>query len=649
MILQVALGATISLAQSSEIPERRDFPVNPEVQACENFYDHACSKVISSFKLRDDRSYHGFAFSDSDERLLNAKQKFLGNLATATQLSPRGKQLQTNYRACMNVEARKAEEKAYVSSILDTVNKVTDRQQFLDWVGQRGVDGDFAFANVGTYPNQEDSDWNDVLVDVSLKSLPERSYYDNAALAKDYQAVLQTFFTTIGLAKPQELATKVFDLEKEFAQKYPLPAELRELVNKPTSTTKEALLKNYQGLALAPQLAKVPERTKIRDLMPDAYAAGQKLLASTDLEVVKAYYLYRELSSYMDDAYPEFFEKKFAFQNAHLGGPVKRPAREERCTKLIMSDFGKEIDAELIDSLFPNFPREKFIALAEGVRASIIKGVEKNTWLSPESKAGAIKKMTTATLMLVRPENDEEWDFNPMVEYSETQPINNSRALSAAVRKKEFDELSIKRNKRRWLMGPLTVNAYYVPSANQFVMPIGILQCPFYDPKLPDAANLGAVGSVIGHELGHGIDDKGAKYDFEGKLKQWLSEADLKKFQERGAKLVEQFEKAGHNGKLTLGENIGDLTGLSFAYNTAFPDGQGSKEDKQSFYLQYARLYCQVIRPKLAERLLKTDPHALGQARVNEQVKHQVGFKEAFGCKPTDKMVLPEADIVKIW
>jgi len=180
-------------------------------------------------------------------------------------------------------------------------------------------------------------------------------------------------------------------------------------------------------------------------------------------------------------------------------------------------------------------------------------------------------------------------------------------------------------------------------------MPIGILQYPFYDPNLPEVPNLGAVGVVIGHELGHGIDDKGARYDDTGRLKQWMTEKDLAEFQRRGEHLILQFEGAGHNGRLTLGENIGDLVGVSFAYHAAFPDGKGTKEQKQAFFNQYARLWCGVIRPKMKERLLKTDPHALFNARVNEQVKHQPGFQEAYGCKSGDPMVLPEKERVSIW
>jgi putative endopeptidase len=205
------------------------------------------------------------------------------------------------------------------------------------------------------------------------------------------------------------------------------------------------------------------------------------------------------------------------------------------------------------------------------------------------------------------------------------------------------------RNRAQWGMGPLTVNAYYSAADNKFVMPIGILQPPFFDPKESDEVNLGSIGAVIGHELGHGIDDKGSRFDADGRLNSWMSPTDLAEFNRRGEKLVEQFGRIGYNGKLTLGENIGDLVGLSFAYQSAFGDGKGTIPAKKAFFLQYARAWCTVIRPKFRETLLKTDPHSMGDARVNEQMKHQGGFAEAYSCKASDRLFLNPQDRVKIW
>jgi putative endopeptidase len=149
--------------------------------------------------------------------------------------------------------------------------------------------------------------------------------------------------------------------------------------------------------------------------------------------------------------------------------------------------------------------------------------------------------------------------------------------------------------------------------------------------------------------MGHGIDDKGSKYDKDGKLQQWMSDDEIKTFASRGEKLVAQFNAIGHNGTLTLGENMSDLSGVSFAFDSAFPGGQGSVDAKKGFFVQYGRAWCGTKRPKLRESLLKTDPHSMNEARVNEQVKHQAPFAEVYQCKAGDKMWLDPKDRVKIW
>jgi putative endopeptidase len=193
------------------------------------------------------------------------------------------------------------------------------------------------------------------------------------------------------------------------------------------------------------------------------------------------------------------------------------------------------------------------------------------------------------------------------------------------------------------------VNAYYDGSYNKFVLPVGILQYPFFDPKSPMELNLGAIGTVIGHELGHGIDDNGSRYDSKGILRQWMTDKDLTGFKSRTRILVTQFKESGQNGELSLGENIGDLVGLTASHRAAFANKPPNRELERAFYLQYARMWCAVIRPKFAELMINTNPHALTVARVNEQMRQQTPFRQAFQCKEKDAMVLSEDKLVHIW
>ncbi len=647
--LGLLMGVSVAPLFAQPIPDIREFPINPDKKPCANFYEYACSKTIESFELREDRSKHTFSFSDSHERLIVKKKEFLQKLPQQKNLKGFRPTLKKVFAACMNTKARAVEEKSIVANLVNRVKAIKNRTEFLKFLSDQRQEAEFSFIDVGTTANKDNPDFKDFYFAADMMSLPERSYYKNDQVIKDYAAYITHFFKIVGDKKASQTAKSVVDLEAQFADNYPLPHELRKIWSQKSSISRSEIKKLYPSFNLEQDLKRVPSSTNINHFIPDNFAFVNKTLLTADLNSLKSLYLFQALSPIMDEGYPEYFAQKFAFSNKHLGGPAKRSDLAERCTKSTMYTYLKEIDYELVDEVFPNFPEKKFIGLAEKIRKSIISGIESNTWLSAKAKAGAIAKIKHAKLQLIKPRTEAEWYFNPKVPVQEDTFLGNTLKLHKAFQERMYAEIGKPRDKTRWGLGPLTINAYYSPSDNKFVMPIGILQPPFYDPKQPEFVNMGAVGTVIGHELGHGIDDNGSKYDFQGRLIQWMSDKDLAEFKKRGEALISQFDKTGHNGKLTLGENIGDLTGLSFAYNGAFPENNGTIEQKQKFFLQYARLWCSVIRPKTVEKQLKVDPHAIAWARVNEQVKHQPGFHEAYSCKKGDAMYLEPQDRVKIW
>ena len=654
VVILLLSGFSFAAGESSDIPEKREFPLDTTVNACQDFHKYVCGTVEKNFKLRDDRSSHTFAFDDSDERILEKKKDFFKNIDKEKKLSSRSRQLKDHYLACMSEKNSALEEKQLARLLLLEVAGIKSVENLITISRKNMTNEKWSIVSYEMMPNIDDSSIYDMTFDVNVMGLPEHSYYENEELVQEYRNLMAEFLNTLypNGSREEHLkrAQAVVDFEKKFKVSYPFPAEFRQRYTQPRKVSREDFLKKTSVLNLKPFFKKyISDKVLLREFVPESFDFLQKELNESNLQVFKDMYLYRNARSFMDDAYPELFKKRWEFAHKYLGGPLTRSDRQERCTMAVMGSFNRELDFEMLPRLFPNFPKEKMETVAAKIRQSILSGIEKNTWLSPESKAGAREKILTAKLQLVKPMTDKEWDFKPVLKLSSTQPHANGKKLVAAAHKRAFERLRDGVNKEAWGMGPLTVNAYYSPDKNKFVMPIGILQYPFFVAEGDVIENLGAVGTVIGHELGHGIDDEGSKFDAQGKLRQWMAEADVEKFLARGKKMMEQFNKIGHNGALTQGENVADLVGLTFAYNAAFPKGEGTREDKQKFFVSYARVWCNVMREKTKEMQLKTDPHSLGFARINEQVKHQPGFHEAFSCKKSDALYLKDSDRITIW
>lgn len=640
---------------SSEIPAKRDFPINAKINPCEDFHKYVCSEVEAAFKLREDRSRHTFSFSDSSERILEAKKNFFAEIGKQKSLNSRSIQIKDNYLACMNDSTGGKNERKTLKKMQEEIDAVKNVGDFAKYQVAQIKRGTASFISFDVYSNQDNPKVNDIYLSVELMNLPEHSYYENAELMFEYKKLIIDYFKITEPLVPEsqivDRADKLIQFERSFVKVYPHPEVRRQRWSEKRQEKQKDFLSKYGQLALNDFLLKTPKNIWVQNSLPEALEFYNKSLTPENLSVLKDFYKYSIGSQLIDDSNQEYFNKQFAFGNKFLGGPVLRSVRHERCTRKVMYTFPKEIDQLLMQKLFPDFPAEKFKLVASKIRESIIQGTKNNNWLEPETKAKAVLKTENAKLYLVKPETEKEWDFIEVKKYSTTDRIANTELHNKTMLAKKLKSLKTGANLEAWDMGPLTVNAYYDPSANKFVMPMGILQYPFFNAEGDVIENLGAVGAVIGHELGHGIDDQGSRYDETGKLKQWMSMRDLKEFSNRGYKMIAQFNKAGHNGVLTLGENIGDLVGLTFAYQAAFPDKviAINKDDQKKLFVAYGRLWCGIARPKAEESQLKTDPHALGWARINEQVKHQKAFADAFGCKKGDKMTLSDDDRIKIW
>lgn len=650
-----AKAASTKVAEAaSEIPAKREFPLNTDINPCQNFHAYVCSKAEAGFKLREDRSMHMFSFGDSRERLLLDKKKFMSDIGTKKSLDPRTAQIRDFYMACMNERSSALAEKKEVSRLVKSVSMIKDRAQLMTFSNENLATASDGFVYLWPDANQDDPLKYNVIMGSDFMRLNDQKYYDNAELVKDYESLLTAFFKTIygkklTEAQAQQKAQAIIVFEKDFVKNYPTAAVRRQRWGEKHVVTQDEFKKKYPNLKAEVLFKNVPATMLVSTPLFESLDFVNGALEKYPLEAWQDLYLLKNLDDVLDDGYKKYFSQNFDFAKKHFGGSVKRSDRQERCTKLATGHFPKELDAALVEQLFPGFNEAQVQEMGQRIRESILRGLAANSWLTKDAKKGATEKIKTARLQLVKPHNDREWDFNLVGKYSPTDKIANQRTYNGLRWEKMMKDLQNPVNQDAWGMGPLTVNAYYSQSENKFVVPIGILQYPFYDSKQAIYENLGAIGAVMGHELGHSIDDKGSKYDASGKLNQWMTMKDVAEFNKRSARLVEFFDKSGHDGKLTLGENVADLVGLTFAYSAAFPTEKPSKEEAQKFFISYARSWCAVTRPDYEKLMMKTDPHAMGWARINEQVKHQAAFAEAFSCKSGDALNLPDKERVKIW
>lgn len=644
------------LYEGSWVPEKRDFPIG--TNPCENFYQYTCGPLVEQFQLREDRSYHAFAFSDSRERMLQARKNYLQILVEPDsdnkyQLNGRfSGSMKTLFKACMNTESRKSEEQKKLQFYKSKIENLKTTKDIKEFIANDIFAPTFTMMGYSDIENQKNPAIKDLMFMTSFNFITEKSYYEKPEFVQDLTALYSDFFKVLGFSNTEQKAKDLIEIEKDFINHYPERSARRDRFAENNLIKTDQFIKKYPELPFAKILTKFPSKVSIRNPLPEGLENLNRYLQQPEkLETLKSLLLARNIMGFMDDAYPEFYEKVFSFKRKHLGGPEKRPDRLERCTKLVENQFGKEIDYELLPVLFKDFPENRIRQLSEQVRNSLKMQIEKNQWLSKSAKTEALQKVQTAELMVFKPLNDKEWDFAPQAALNENTPLENNENLEKAKIKKELKEFPEPRYRRKWYMGPLEINAYYNPTDNQFVLPAGILQYPFFDKSMTDEQILGGIGSVIGHELGHGIDDQGSKFDHKGRLQQWMTEQDLQSFKSRTQGFVNRFNNIKHDGKLTLGENIGDSVGIRSSFLAAFgaDENKWDSEKLKSFFIQYGRNWCFKARPSLLEMMLKTDPHSAGDARTNEQVIHLQGFYKAFQCTAKDKMFIPESDRIQVW
>jgi len=374
----------------------------------------------------------------------------------------------------------------------------------------------------------------------------------------------------------------------------------------------------------------------------------------------KTWLRWRVIDSAAPNLSKPFAEAAFRFNSGVLSGVKEQPARHEFCGAAVDRMMGEALGEVWVRKHFTPEAKRRMSELVENLRATLREELQAAEWLTPETRKNAVAKLEAFTPKVGYP---DRWRDYSSVNVNPQSFYENMRAAGSFQRQYQLAKIGQPVNRNDWGMTPPTVNAYYSSSLNEIVFPAGILQPPLFDVTAGDELNYGAIGAVIGHEMGHGFDDQGSKFDAEGNLRNWWTAQDRKKFDERAGCVIDQFNTLDvgdglrHNGRLVVGEAIGDLGGLTLAYRAykrslkgkpAPPVIDGFTAD-QRFFLAFARVWSSQLRPDALRLQLNTNSHPVAKFRANGTLQNMPEFRAAFSCKRGDPMVRPEGKDCKLW
>jgi putative endopeptidase len=384
-----------------------------------------------------------------------------------------------------------------------------------------------------------------------------------------------------------------------------------------------------------------------------------EMMENTDLQTWKSYLMWNLLNEAAPYLSNEFVNQNFEFYGKILSGQQELQPRWKRVLNVVSGGLGEALGQLYVKEYFPASSKDRMVSLVENLKSAFGDRIKRLDWMSDKTKKKALEKLNAIMVKIGYP---DKWKDYSILEVVPDSYFDNVVAAGKFEFNRDLKKIGKTVDKTEWGMTPQTVNAYYNPSNNEIVFPAAILQPPFFNAAADDAVNYGAIGVVIGHEMTHGFDDQGRQYDKEGNLNDWWTQGDAKRFKEKTDKLVMLYDNyvvldSLHvNGNLTLGENIADLGGLNISFEayqkteeSQHPEIIDGFTPEQRFYISYAQVWRQSIRPEELRRRLKTDVHSPGEARVNVPPFNIDSFIQAFGIKKGDSLFISKEDRAYIW
>ena len=640
--------------------------LDPSIRPQDDLYRHVNAAWLARTPIPADKARYGSFMVLAEEA-----EKAVRDIIIEAQAAEPGtleRKVGDLYASFMDEERIEALGAAPLAPHLAAVDAIADKDALLSEIGRLEREGARGFVQLFVDNDPGDPERYLVFVEQGGLGLPDESYYRedaHAATRVAYLAHLERMLALAGLDAPAERAARIMALETHLASHHWDKVRNRDSQATYNLRTWAEWESEAPGLDLArwrdafgiteQQLAEVVLR------QPSFHAGLAAAIADRPLEEWTDWLRWsviRSMASYLSK---DFVDATFDFYGRTLTGTPEQRARWKRGVSFVEGAMGEAVGAVYVERHYPPEAKAAMDELIASLIEAYRQSITELEWMTAETRERALDKLSKFTPKIGYP---VKWRDYSSLEVVADDLVANVRAAGEFEFHRELGKIGRPIDRDEWFMTPQTVNAYYNPGFNEIVFPAAILQFPFFDAGRDAAANYGAIGAVIGHEIGHGFDDQGSRYDGDGRLTDWWTEADRAAFEERTGSLIAQYdalsprEVPDHhvNGSLTIGENIGDLGGLGIAWKAYLLSLDGEEPPvidgltgAQRFFLSWAQAWQIAIRPEEALRLLSIDPHSPNEFRCNQIVRNIGAFYEAFSVTPDDALWLDEKERVTIW